>query len=121
MKGSGFTDLGLGRLLLLVRQLVEHRAHVAVVLLDIADALLGQRLVPFLHLADGPPQGIGGLLRIDDDRSHQVRDVLVHAELESLRVNHDEADILRGRAEQDGGQHGVDADRLAGAGRSGDQ
>ena len=58
---------------------LEHRADVAVELLDVAHAVGGQRLVALFHLAHRPAQRVGGLLRIDDHRRHQVRNVLVHA------------------------------------------
>ena len=94
---------------------------VAVVLLDVADALGRERLVALFHLAHGPAQRVGRLLRIDDDRRQQVRDVLVHPELEPLRVDHDQPHVVRRRAVEDAGEHRVEADRLAGAGRAGDQ
>ena len=83
--------------------------------------LRGERLVALLHLAHRPAQRVGRLLRIDDDRRQQVRDVLVHPELEPLRIDHDQPHIVGRRAVEDAREHGVDADRLAGAGRSGDQ
>ncbi len=99
----------------------QRRPHVAVELLDVADAVRRQRLVALLHLAHGPAQRVGGLLGIDDDRREQVRDVLVHAEFEPLRVDHDEAHFVGRGAEEDAADHRVDADRLAGAGRAGDE
>jgi hypothetical protein len=109
--------LAVGRRPLLGNRLLD----VAVVLLDVADALGGERLVALFHLADGPAQRVGGLLRIDDDRRQQVRDVVVHPELQSLRIDHDHPHIVRRRAVEDAGQHAVDADRLAGAGGAGNQ
>ena len=100
---------------------LDHLPHVAVVLLDVADAERRERLVALLHLAHGPAQRVGGLLRIDDDRRHQVRDVLVHPELEALRIDHDQPHVVRRRAIEDAREHRVQPDRFAGAGRSGDQ
>ena len=94
---------------------------VAVVLLDVAHAFRRERLVAFFHLADGPAQRVGRLFGIDDDRRHQVRDVVVHPELQPLRVDHDHPHIVRRRAIEDARQHAVDADRFARAGRSGDE
>ena len=42
-------------------------------------------------------------------------------ELEPLRIDHDHPHIVRRRAIEDAGQHRVEADRLARAGRAGDQ
>ena len=66
-------------------------------------------------------QGVGRLLRVGDRSGEQVRDPLVPAHLDPLRVDQDEADYLRGGPHQDRGDHGVDARRLAGAGRPGDE
>ena len=96
-------------------------AHVPVELLDVADALRRQHLVALLHLAHGPAQRVGGLLRIDDDRRQQVRNVLVHPELQPLRIDHDQPHIVGRGAVEDAREHRVQADRLAGAGRAGDQ
>ena len=117
MKGSGFGSSPFWRRALLGDRLLD----VAVVLLDVADALGGERLVALFHLAHGPAQRVRRLLRIDDDRRQQVRDVLVHPELEPLGVDHDHPHIVRRRAVEDAREHAVDADRLAGAGRAGDE
>ena len=94
---------------------------VTVELLDVSHAGLRQLLVALLHLLDGPAQGVDGLLGIDDDRRHQMGDVFVHPELDALRVDHDQAHLVRRRAEQDARQHRVDRDRLARSRRPGDQ
>ena len=102
MKGSGFGVLAV----LPARPLLGDRLlDVAVVLLDVAHAFGGQRLVALLHLAHRPAQRVGGLLRIDDDRRQQVRDVLVHPELEPLRIDHDQPHVVGRRAVEDARQH----------------
>jgi hypothetical protein len=50
-----------------------------------------------------------------------VRDAVVDAEFQHLRVDHDEAALIRRQAIEDRQDHGVDADRLARAGGAGDQ
>jgi hypothetical protein len=65
----------------------------------------GERLVALLHLADGPPQRVGGLLRDRRRRREQVRDLLVHPELEPLGVDHDHPHVVRRRAVEDARQH----------------
>ena len=100
---------------------LEHRPHVAIELLDVAHAVGRERLVALFHLAHRPAQRVRRLLRLDDDRRHQVRNVFIHPELEALRIHHDHPHIVRRRAIEDARQHGVEADRLAGARRTGDQ
>ena len=50
-----------------------------------------------------------------------MRDVFVHPQLEALGIDHDQPDVVWRRAVEDAGQHGVQADRLAGAGGPGDE
>ena len=90
-------------------------------MLDVANALGRQRLVALLHFAHGPAERVGGLLRIDDDRREEMRDVLVHPELEALGIDHDQPHVVRRRPIEDAGEHRVDADRLARTGRPGDE
>ncbi len=99
----------------------EHLAHVAIELLDIPDAKRGKRLVALFHFAHGPAQRVGRLLRLYDDRRHEMRNVFIHSEFEALRVHHDHADVIGRRSIQNAGQHRVEADGLTGTGRAGDQ
>src|SRR5262249_38367948 len=62
-----------------------------------------------------------GLLRIGDHGSEQVRDAVVDRELEHFRVDHDQPALLRPEPVEQAQDHGVDGDRLAGAGGAGDQ
>ena len=117
MKGSGLGMLAVWRRALLGDRLLD----VPVVLLDVAHAFGGERLVPLLHFPHRPPQGVGGLLGLDDDRRQQVRDVLVHPELQTLGIDHDQSHVIGRGAIEHAREHAVDADRLAGAGRSGNQ
>ncbi len=102
-------------------ELLELVADVAVVLVDVAHAFGGQRLVALLHLVHRPAQGVGGQLGLDDDGREQVRDVFVHPQLEPLGVDHDQPHVVGRRAVEDAGQHRVEADRLAGARGAGDE
>ena len=93
-----------------------------VVLLGVAHlAEVRERLEAVLHLVDGPLQRVRRLLRVDDDRREQVRKVLVDLELDHLRVDQDQLDLVGPRLEEDRGDERVDADALARAGRAGDQ
>ena len=82
---------------------------------------LGQQAVAALHLGDRPAQGVGRLLGIDHHLALQVRDVGVDAELDPLGVDEDELHLLARRLVEDGGDHALQADALAGAGRAGHQ
>ena len=65
----------LGLLAVLRRPLLgDLLLDVPVVLLDVADAFRRERLVALFHLAHGPPQRVGGLLGIDDDGRHEMRE-----------------------------------------------
>jgi hypothetical protein len=81
----------------------------------------GEQLEAALHLADGVAQGVGGQFGLGDDGREEVRDALVHAELDALGIDEDEAH-LRGRgAEEQAHDHGVDGHGFAAAGGAGDE
>ena len=84
-------------------------------------AVLGEEVVPVLHLLDRPREGVRSLLRIDHDGGQEVRQAVVVPELDPLRVDQDHADLVRGGTEQDRGDERVDARRLAGAGGTRDE
>src|ERR1035437_3840065 len=88
---------------------------------NIADADAGEDLVALLHLVDHPAQGENNLLRVGDDRDDQVRQRVVLLQLDHLRVNHDEAELVGGEAVEQGTDDGVDADGFAGTGAAGDE
>ena len=100
---------------------LQRVADAIVVAGDVAHAELGHAAIAILHLAHGPFERDDGFLRIGDDRVQQVRDALVDAELQHLRVDHDEAALVRRVAVEQRQDHGVDADRLARAGGAGDE
>ena len=95
--------------------------HARVVAVDVAHAELRHLLVALLHLAHGPFERDHRLLRIGDHRREQVRDAVVDGELEHLRVDHDQPALFRPQPVEQAQDHGVDGDRLAGAGGAGDQ
>ncbi len=101
--------------------LVQHGPDVPVVLVDVPHPLSRERLVAFFHLAHGPPQGVGGLLGIDDHGGQQVGNILVHPQLEPLGVDHDQPHVVRGGAIEDAREHRVQANRLARARRARDE
>src|ERR1019366_58970 len=92
-----------------------------VVAVDIAHAQLAHPEIPALHLLRRPQQRGRGLLRIDDDRNQQMRNVVVYRQFQHLGIDQNEAHIVGGRVEQNRRDHRVERNRLAGSGRSGDQ
>ena len=108
-----------------LRPHARHRLGVLdrrVVLLRVADlAEVRERLEPLLHRRHRPLQRVRRLLRVGDDRRRQVRQVLVHLELDHLRVDEDELHLVRPRLVDDRRDERVDPDALAGPGRAGDQ
>ena len=95
--------------------------HEVVIADQIAHLMVCEQLVAAFHLTDRPVERTGGLFRVCNDRNQQVRNAVVVAQLDHLRVHHDETDLLRRRLVQQRNQHGVDAHRLTGAGGAGNQ
>ena len=108
---------GAGELLALRLRFGEAR----VVAVDVAHAELRHLLVALLHLAHRPLQRDHRLLRVGDDRREQMRDAVVDGELEHLRIDHDQPALVGLQPVEQAQDHGVDGDRLAGAGGAGDQ
>ncbi len=81
----------------------------------------GEELEAALHLADGVAQGVGGEFGLGDDGREEVRDALVHAELDALGIDEDHAHLFGRGLEEDAHDHGVDGDGFAGAGGAGDE
>ena len=105
-----------------VRELVDHAEDVrqrrvavllavAVELAEVAAAGLAHDPVAGLHLADQVGEDVGGQARRGDHRRQQVRHVLVVVELDLLRVDQDQADLVRRGLHQDRGEDRVDAAR----------
>ena len=88
---------------------------------DVAHAELRHLLVAVLHLAHRPFERDDRLLRVGDDGRQQMRNAVIDRELEHLRIDHDEPALLRLQAVEQRQDHGVDRDRLARAGRAGDE
>ena len=98
------------------------REALAVVeVVDVAHAGAGEELEALLHLAHRPAQGEDDLLVLGDDRHDQVGDGGVGGELDRLRVHHDQLELLGGPGHQEAADERVEADRLALAGRAGDE
>ena len=92
-----------------------------VVAVDVAHAELRHLLVALLHLAHRPFERDHRLLRIGDDRREQMRDAVIDREFEHLGIDHDQPALVGAQPVDQRQDHGVDGDRLAGAGGAGDQ
>ena len=86
-----------------LEQRIQHRLAGVLRVLDllveagqVAHADRAHQLVAALHLRHAPAQAVGGLLHVGDDRRQQVRDALVDAEFQHLRVDHQHPHVLRG-------------------------
>ena len=97
-------------------------ASVAIVSLEIAHADFGELLVARLHFADDCLQGADHLIHVDDHFTEgHVRDPGERRELDTLRIDHDEANFVRGRIHHDSADDRVHADALARSRRPCDQ
>ena len=94
---------------------------VLVVAGQVADADLGKQAVAFQHLHHGPLQRTGGLLGVGDHGDIQVRDTVIHAQLHHLRIDHNEAHLIRPGLIQQAENQGVHAHGFAGAGGAGNE
>ncbi|OQB99364.1 MAG: hypothetical protein BWX79_03157 [Alphaproteobacteria bacterium ADurb.Bin100] len=83
---------------------------------QIANAQLAQQLVAALHFAHAPVQAVGGLLHVGHHGRQQVRNAFVERHFQHLGIDHEKAHITRLRLVEQAQDHGVDPDRLAGAG-----
>ena len=99
----------------------QRLAHPAIVAFDVAHAHAGHLAIALFHLAHDPFQGDDGLLGVGDNRRQQVRNAVIDAEFQHLRVNHDHPAFFRRQLVQQGQDHRVDRHRLARSGRTGNQ
>jgi len=94
---------------------------VQVVALHVAHAQFRKLLVAPAHLGHCPVEGAGGLLGVGHDGDEQVRNAVVDGQLDHLRVDHDQLDLVGRGPVEDRAHDAVDAHRFAGAGGAGDQ
>ena len=88
---------------------------------DVPHAGAGQQVVPLLHLLHRPAEDRLGLPHVGHHRVHQVRQALVGAELDHLRVDHQHADLVGPAGHEHRDDDRVQADALARARAAGDQ
>ena len=88
---------------------------------DVPYPATGQEPVSVLHLLNRPEQGIRRELRIGHDGMEEMRNILVHLQLDHLRIDHQDSQILRHRLVQKRDDHRVQPDGLTRTGRAGDE
>ena len=103
-----------------LEQRVHHRLAGVLGILDllveagqVAHAHRAHQFVAALHLGHAPAQAVGGLLHVCDHRRQQMRDALIDAQFEHLRVDHQHPQFLVRGLEQQAQHHRVDRHRLA--------
>ena len=77
--------------------------------------------IALLHLLDRPLQRADCFARLCNNGGQEVWDVVVHAQFEHLRVDHDQFALVRAVAIQQRQDHAVETHRLARAGGAGDE
>ena len=92
-----------------------------VVLFDLAHAGFGEALVARVHFFGHLEERAGGEARVGDDVLDEVRDAVVDAQLDAFGIDHHHLHLIRRRADEQRGDDGVEADRLAGARCAGDE
>ena len=92
-----------------------------VVTRDVAVTHLEQQVVATFHLAHGPSQGVGGLLRIGHRLGEQMRQAGVLTHFDLLGVDQDHAHLIGSRSHEQRRDDAVDTARLASAGGTGDE
>jgi hypothetical protein len=95
--------------------------HAAVVAVDVAHAHLGHLAIAFLHLAHDPFQRDDRLLGVGHDGAQEMRDAVIDAEFQHLRVDHDQPAFLGRQLVEQAQDHGVDRHRFARPGGARDQ
>ena len=93
----------------------------AVVGSQIAHAGLGHQAIAAHHFRDRPLQRTGGLLRVGNNGNKKMRDAVINAQLDHLRIDHNEAHFLGLGLVQKRNNQRVHAHGLARAGRTGNE
>ena len=88
---------------------------------DVPVADLGEHVVAPFHLLDGPPERVGCFLRVGDRLREEMRELLVLAHFDLLRVDQDQPHLVGGGTHQQRGDDAVDPARLTGTSGACDQ
>ena len=87
-------------LAVLVKQTRRVFCKELVVLIDVADALLGQQLQATLHLTHGVAQRDGSKLRLSNDRRVKMWNAIVVSEFDSLGIHENQTHLIGSGLEQ---------------------
>ena len=87
------------------------RSTQALYVRDVLRAGVGEELVAPLHLVDGPLERGRRLLHVGDDRQEHVRDAVEGRELDDLRVDHEQPQLVGRPAVEERQEHHVEARR----------
>ena len=88
---------------------------------EVAGAVGVQLLIAAVHLVHRPLEHPRGLVVVGDHRMPEVRQGVVHRQLDHFRIDHQHPEIGRGVPVDEPGDDGIDRHRLARAGRAGDE
>ena len=80
-----------------------------------------KNIIASIHFSRCPSERRDRFRSMSDDRVIEVRDTIIESELDALRVDHDEAKILRWVPVEQRSDHRVHHHRLTGAGRTRDE
>ena len=90
--------------------IVRRGARLFVVGFEIADACVCHHAVSPHHLRHSPLETASGLFRVGDDGNQQMRNAVINAEFNHLRVDHDQLDLFWLRFIEKGNNQRVHAD-----------
>ncbi len=84
-----------------------------VVRLDISDVLSLEYVIASFHFLCCPLEGEDSFLRVRNDRGQEMRNAIVRREFDTLRIDHDEAQLVRAIAIEQRGDESMNSDRLS--------
>ena len=99
----------------------KSRSKLTICLGNVAHPFFRQQFIAPLHLAYGPEQSVGGFFNIGHHRRDQVRNPVVHGQLDAFGVHHNHFHIIRGGFIQKTADHRVEGHTFASARCSGNQ
>ncbi len=97
------------------------RQHLLVEAGEAAHADRRHHAIAVLHLLDRPFERADRLGRLGDDRSEQMRNILIARQFEHLGIDHDHAALIGRQPIEQRTDHRVEADRLARTGGARDE
>ena len=92
-----------------------------VIIGEVAHADRRHHAIAIFHLFHRPFECADRLGRFGHDRREEVGNIVVDAQFQHLRIDHDQAQLVRRQAVEQGQDHAVEADGLTRAGRARDE